>query len=845
MKKLFYILSLAAVASLVAVSCVKEEPKIDPATNPAEVENCYGVYFPTQEASGNHVYSPVQDPVIEITVARTKDSGAITVPVKATYSEDGIFVPEEITFADGQSEATFKVRFDAAVEGVNYDAHFVIEDPQYASLYNSNPIGLDFSILRVEMLDWLNPVTKEPALITLNEGWWGEVHMAKMKYYEVDGLRTCTIYSAEEGNGIWGDAVDATLQFNWYTKNSNDAGYNFLEVPKQYFGFDYDGWASKPVGEATNPVFVYDYPWYWVERGYSWGSDGMGANWLEEAKLTGQIDGKYPVGYYDGNGGFYFNLRYYIPSLSGGFSPSPYDFVAISEGFVRVDYTLKGMETDFTQAGVLPIAVYTGIDVEKVALVAVAGELTPTQVANQVAAIADGTAENVVEITDLVEAEYEGKDVLAAITGLTLPETGVYTVVAATFYTGEDKDKNPVLVNADSGSLVVNYVAAGDEDAKAVDITCGISSASKYPGVNTDSALEIWAYGSDIVDMKIAAVKYIDLAGNLNAALAAVKASKSLPAADIDAVNGDGYVGVAEKLLPGTEYYTVIWASNGFEEDFFISEESCYTTGDPLPIYQTYTYADFDENFAPASQDVFVGKTFNLYATDLFGTLGMNEYVGKVTITDSADEDEGPDGDGYKDEYVTVKGLAGGYAAEAGFDDSMTFDLYAGYLYMASNATLNDGVTVYNANEAGSCYNAAYNAYFIPVLDGYYAYVCNSKYYESLNFNGLAFYKGGFLAAFTNYILVDPAKDDNGLAPASAAKLNSNVSFAIKGAVESHKSAVRENVSNKSVKVYGTRAVDGICPLKTVEVQLSQINFAPVSAKKEAQSGRFSPLSKD
>ena len=89
MKKIFYILSLLAAASIALVSC---EPEITP-HEPGEPETngCYGVYFPTQAASGDHVYSPVQDKVLDVTVARTNTSGAITVPVKMTFSEDGIF----------------------------------------------------------------------------------------------------------------------------------------------------------------------------------------------------------------------------------------------------------------------------------------------------------------------------------------------------------------------------------------------------------------------------------------------------------------------------------------------------------------------------------------------------------------------------------------------------------------------------------------------------------------------------------------------------------------------------------------------------------------------------------
>ena len=55
MKKFINILLAAAVTALAVVSCQKEE-QIKPGT--PDPEGCYGVYFPIQETSGSHIYSP-------------------------------------------------------------------------------------------------------------------------------------------------------------------------------------------------------------------------------------------------------------------------------------------------------------------------------------------------------------------------------------------------------------------------------------------------------------------------------------------------------------------------------------------------------------------------------------------------------------------------------------------------------------------------------------------------------------------------------------------------------------------------------------------------------------------
>ena len=565
MKKIFYFLSLAAVASLALTSCVEEVKPHEPGE--PEASGCYGVYFPTQDASGENVFNPTQDKVIDITVARTNTSGAITVPIKMTFSEDGIFEAAPVTFADGQEETTFSVRFDKAKEGVKYVANFVIEDSQYASKYNANPIGFDFSVMCVEMLDFLNPKTKEPAVITLNEGWWGEVHQAKMRYYEVDGVRTCTIYSIEEGKGIWGDTQDITLQFTWYTKNNNNNGHNFLEVKKQYFGFDYADWASKPVGQAANPIFVYDYPWYWIERGEAWGVGSMGADWLDEAKKTGQEDGTYPVGYYDGNGGFYFTLRYYIPGL-GGFSSNPYEFVAIVDGFTRVDYSLE-LEADYSYDGATPIYVEAGADIASLKYAVYPGELTATQVGNKVEAIAAGT-ESAAEFSKFEFDQEEAKNYGTLL--VTAPSTGTYTLVAVAY----DKEKK---AQAD-GSVVFKYISAADNATYAVDIDVFTEDTpARYQKFHDYDSFAYCVSGSDLTEVHVAIYTEATVAkygGDAVLADAKENAAYALSADQLAQANADGgFYDIASGLSPNTTYYVIVWATNGSLDDYALD---AYTT---------------------------------------------------------------------------------------------------------------------------------------------------------------------------------------------------------------------------------------------------------------------------
>ena len=565
MKK-FYTIILGAVFSLAAISCVPE--KQDTWT-PGEAEDpfCYGVYFPVQAASGYHIYSPTDAPKAEITVARTNTSGAITVPVEATYSDE-VFTASAIAFADGQAETTFTLSFPTIEQGKVYSASLTITDPTYASKYSSNAISFDFSVMQVKMEEFKNPKTGETAVFTLTEGWWGEVHTARMEFYEVDGVRTCTFISTEEGNGIWGDAVDATLRFIWYTKDNNGEGNNLVEVPKQYLGFDYDDWASKPVGEAGNPVFVYDLYWWHIERATS-GIDQF--TWMSFAKKYGDPDGSYPVGYYDGNGGFFFNMRYYIPGL-GGWTPDLYDLVAISDGFVRVDYSLD-IESDYPADGVTPIYVEAGADVKSVKYAIYEGALNSAQQEAKLTAIIAGNEENVVNFSDFTYDEDEA--INYAVIGVSPEKTATYTLIMVAC-DAEDKVQN-------SASVIFNHINAEDNEDYAVSVSVFTEDTpARYTQLHKYDSFAYCVSGTDLTEAHIAIVDEATLAKYGTSIVDVIKADED-SAVDEDTlaeINADGgYYTIARGAAAKTTYYVIVWATNGSRENYDVAT---YTT-DPLP----------------------------------------------------------------------------------------------------------------------------------------------------------------------------------------------------------------------------------------------------------------------
>ncbi|MCF0174172.1 MAG: hypothetical protein HUJ95_02420, partial [Bacteroidales bacterium] len=623
MKKIFKLLSFLAIASIFAVSC-KKEAQYTPGEE--DITGCYGVYFPAQTLPT--ILDPTQDPVVNITVKRKNSTGDIIVPVEVQGDE--VFELAPILFADGQDETTVKLFFDKAELGVNYKVSIGVTDPKFASKYASNPASIDYSVLRVSYYYFgckNGKETKEvdPANAT-KVSWyspfWGEYFTGIIKYYETNGLRTCVTVTDPERFDIAKQA--------WY-----NTGKGFFGTTGDEFEFLWDTKTKKLYYEPC-PV------WNHATYGMIYMADYYG--WY--VGLTGKISISGPIEFYteykenfkdfmseyDGNGGFnFFVCGYSWKGTTGsGFAfPEDIDLFGVADGFIRVDYSIEA-EAGLTQDGVTPVAFTTGADVAKVVYANYEGVLSATQISNAVTAIVEG---KVPSAQSVVPEEGE------AAVGVTLDATGVYTLVAVSY----DKDNNA----QESTSTTFTYVSP--TDPVPVVISTGLGSAEKYREVSTDTALELYIFGDDIVDAKCTLIdEPTVISKGVDACISKLLATKSLSATAIEAINGDGYVGVATGLLPGTKYYSFVWASNGFEENVFISDPYS-TTGEPKPIYKNFTADDLKN--LPETSDKYFG-TYNYYAVDYNDENGntLRQYLGKVTISDSDIPDSGPDEEGLIDE---------------------------------------------------------------------------------------------------------------------------------------------------------------------------------------------------
>lgn len=571
MKKYINIILASAIGALTVLSCAQKETPYEPGA--ADPSDCYGVFFPSQDAMGSHTYDPDMEKSVSITVTRTNTNGAITVPFTTTVSDEGVFNFGTIAFADGQSETELEVTFPNAPEGKELSFSVQLDDDNsYISHYNTGAIALDFSVLVVKWEYILNPKTKEKALFQFEQDYWGETAWAYVKYYNVNDVYYCHtestgrhFYNGEyEAPGFFGTAedlgTDGEIYFNIYTKELNSNGNMFVEL--------------RPTAAFINsnypdtPVHIFDYYYYWTIYQDSLGnSQGITLSWLEFAK---KYEASYPVGYYDGNGGLYFYVRTYGMYGVGGWTKDAIDIVGEAEGFVRTDYSLT-LDTDFSSDGVTPVYVEAGADVTSLKYAVYEGELNSAQLAAKQEAIAAGSEPT--ETYDTFEFDEEKAKNYGAI-GLAPETTGVYTVIV--FACSADG------AFQNNASIVVNHIAAGDVEEYEVNVNVFTEDTpDRYKQLYPYDSFAYGISGTDLTEVHVS-ILAASAIKDVNATLNAVKSNASLAVSEsvLAEINADGgYYTVATGLNAKTQYYVIVWATNGSMDNFAVAS---YTT-DNLP----------------------------------------------------------------------------------------------------------------------------------------------------------------------------------------------------------------------------------------------------------------------
>lgn len=580
MKTIYRLFAAFSALALFAAACSPVEeykPGVEDNTD------CYGVYFPAQETE--FVRSPEEATVITFTVAREKTDGDLIVPinVKDTSSIFNI-KPVNAVFEDGQSETTISFDYARIAVGQEYLVSLSIEGDEFVSKYSTLPSNFDFTVL-VEKWNDLGVGT-----FTMNVDLWDPFTCAvrffqsdlnpaiyRIKMHEVLEDGTTDLIFSEEQN---------TYLYFKVLKKGDKVFDNVADKDDLVF---FDVFHTGIINSTYNAELLFVHPGSL--------SSFTVSDWYYNKVIQVKEDGSPAV----------IQLAPYIfMNGIGGWSFIDQDeaIILVLPGCELVNYSME-IKAGYSENGVLPVKFELGADVAKVKYAIYPGTLNSAQVTRYAGQIADGSAEGIATLP------------ADGIAKLTLPETGVYTVVAVSFdATGEAQE---------TATATINYVAEGDN--KDVELYSGLVATGKYGKEYTsDNTLEYYIFGQDLVDIKIGLFEKGVLENNYEACVEEVLASESLAEEDIEAANTSSYVAVFKDCVPGTEYSVLAWASNGYAYAFDVA--SAKTTGklvvsleDMIGVYSTSITSYYNGPLKPLQMVIEPSddEWYNLMVTTFYG----------------------------------------------------------------------------------------------------------------------------------------------------------------------------------------------------------------------------------
>lgn len=608
MKNRFLYSTAAIVLALGLGSCVRESPKYT--EGEPDADGCYGVYFPNQEASGDHTYDPSDPTTVTFKAVRTVSSGAITVPLTVNdTSANKVFQVGTLSFADGQTESTVTVNFPDATLGVKYGLSISIEDPQYASKYSSGDFGLAFSALREK---------------------WNSVGKARFRedcmttFFAVDNLE----YEVE------------------VQENDGVKGYYRLVYPyDSKYGYNEPGdWDNSTTYyfyiHAENPNGVY-IPIQ--ATGMAWGSYGMvsigslaGRNIANGSTLSEQMEA--------GNTGTLSNGVITFPTSKLLISMANYKsgalyygntngkFRVVLPGGVPTDYTLS-VDSDYCSDGVVPVYFEAGVSITNIKYAIYEGILNDIVLAQKSEAIKNGTDASQT-FTDLTWDD--GDELNYGSVEIKLEKSGSYTLVAV----GYDKDGAAHEV----ASKNFNYVTIGDttDDEYAVNVHVGTEALSdRFAGTDYTSinSIAYYIYGKNLTEIHKSIVETSKYQAKKADYENAIKyQTKAESDSVLNIINSDGGMATLYSgLKPLTSYTIIVWATNGSLDKIVTAERT--TDGLPNKLLGTGTYSYdtglFDDDGATTH---YSESGLSLYKNPNYAnTYIINPWGGNVDLTFTMD----------------------------------------------------------------------------------------------------------------------------------------------------------------------------------------------------------------
>lgn len=525
--KIFFLATVAIVAGLFT-ACSDDDFKAGPEVDGAQV------YFPENVTTQHSISDDVSS--IAIPVKRIAKDEALTVAVLAS-DESGLFtIPSSVSFAAGKETSELLITFDRTKleDGKEYPLSFLINDED-----NTTPYGNRSLDIIVAPWPWVKLGTGK-----FREGWLSDVFTGNM--FEID----VTVHSHKSKEGIY--MVEEMLGWPYMTE--------FFGATQEELSEQFSYTPSNIVIDCSNATQVtIEEQW----SGITENSNGYGNFMIASAEPGTLVNGviTFPK---DGLTAKLVGLDREFPANSQG------TFRIMLPGAEIVDYTLSavydGMKVSADGETASAVINFTyGADVTNIRYVLVENELTEAETATLVAAIADGSAENINELQDFTVG---GEKVSAEAV---LPGPGTYTVVALPL----DKAQKPVSGEASAASF---YFPGIGGTSVPNDIAGSLYKVSAYP----DAAAYVSEYpdyssavyeitGTEMKKIKTyfnktSIIDNIEIqTGGLTLQDVVDKYGKELNADAMEELATTGkYWDIMINLTPGASYTLVVEATNNY-----------------------------------------------------------------------------------------------------------------------------------------------------------------------------------------------------------------------------------------------------------------------------------------
>ena len=635
------ILALTAVLSFALISCNQEEQYTP---GEPDMEGCYGVYFPSQDASTRTItLDPSERRRVKVTVARefSDVDEDVTVPVEITADE--VFEVDDIVFEGGATSTSFYVNFNDAEVGKEYSCTIEVNDPLFVSSYRTKA---NYITVKVVIVSWDELGEGQIVDYNFSNSQTGEPLTAKVKIYR--NSNDANLYRVDDPYNAFMTAAGAASS----TPAPEYFQVRILQRGQEFIAYDGAPAVTIPVEDLVHydPIFTsyadpsYGDAYYYhpsLLSGYedplTWYENRV-TSWQDAAKTLPGVIQIAPSLYFPAAGG-------YPPAVSG---------MIVFPGAKLADHTMS-IVPGLTENGEVPVTVTLGADVAKVKYAVFSGELGTAQLTEKT----DGIIAGNIKCEEFTESGvYKIKN---------LKESGYYTLVAVAY--------DNAGINVGHTNATFGFLKAGETNP--VSINCGLIVSDKYApeGFTSENSVEFYINGKDIKTAYYGLYRKKDVDEKFESVLEDLKSIKASDA-ELEAINGAGLSDVFIRLNSGMEYVLVVCASNGYEEKIVKSEAKL--NGEINPLQMTYEL----DMLSPAETKADYCREW-VFWCGTPQTNGRGE-VGPVTITDAGTEKitvENEDGskEDIEVEMVSVKGFWKPVVDENYItDDTMKWQYYGG-----------------------------------------------------------------------------------------------------------------------------------------------------------------------